>query len=178
MVSRRSLSDSKSLQVSRTLLSILNNLYNAVVWMVSTLPIIFKSLYQSFRAPLNNWHHRHFYVPQFFFNYLARSRYLSFLSFSFNFTLWSAGIAEFCLFSFIMITWCGRLAKIKLSVCISKSLRSLYVLFSKKDSGLCKYLLVARSNLNFLRVPSGHYFVPVEFFALALADCLSQESEG
>ena len=38
-----SLSDSKSLQVSRTLLSILADLNNAIVWMVSTCPLIYKS---------------------------------------------------------------------------------------------------------------------------------------
>ena len=43
MVSHRSLSDNKSPQVSRTLLSILTDLNNAVVWMVSTCPFISKS---------------------------------------------------------------------------------------------------------------------------------------
>ena len=43
MVFNWSLSDSKSPQVSRTLLSILADLDNAVVWMVSTCPLISKS---------------------------------------------------------------------------------------------------------------------------------------
>ena len=43
MVSYRSLSDCKSPQVSRTLLSILSDLNNVVVWMASTRPIIAKS---------------------------------------------------------------------------------------------------------------------------------------
>ena len=43
MVSHRSLSDNKSPQVSRTLLSFLADLNNAVVWMVSTRPLISKS---------------------------------------------------------------------------------------------------------------------------------------
>ena len=43
MVFHRSLSDSKSPQVSRTLLSILTVLNNAVVWMVSTRPPTSKS---------------------------------------------------------------------------------------------------------------------------------------
>ena len=42
MVFRWSLSDSKSHQVSRALLSILPDLNNAVVWMVSTRPLISK----------------------------------------------------------------------------------------------------------------------------------------
>ena len=40
MVSHWSLSDNKSLQVSRTLLGILTDLNNAVVWMISTRPVI------------------------------------------------------------------------------------------------------------------------------------------
>ena len=43
MVFHKGLSDSKSPQVSRTLLSILADLYYAVVWMVSTRPSISKS---------------------------------------------------------------------------------------------------------------------------------------
>ena len=43
MVSHWSLSDSMSPQVSRTLLSILTDLYNAVVWIVTTRPLISKS---------------------------------------------------------------------------------------------------------------------------------------
>ena len=97
MVFHWSLSDSKSPQVSRTLLSILDVLNNAVVWMVSTRPPTFKSPYP-FNNPLVT-------VPKApisiviivtgmfhgFFNSLARSRYLSFFSHSFRFILWSAG---------------------------------------------------------------------------------------
>ena len=43
MVFPWSLSDSKSPQVSRNLFSILADLNNAVVWIVSTHPLIFKS---------------------------------------------------------------------------------------------------------------------------------------
>ena len=43
MVFRCSLSDSKSPQVSRTLLTILANLKNALVWIVITRPLISKS---------------------------------------------------------------------------------------------------------------------------------------
>ena len=42
MVFRKSFSDSKSPQVSRTFLSILADPNNAVVWMVSTRPLISK----------------------------------------------------------------------------------------------------------------------------------------
>ena len=51
MVFQWSLSDSKSPQVSRTLLSILAVLNNAVVWMVSTRPPTSKS-FSPFRNPL------------------------------------------------------------------------------------------------------------------------------
>ena len=86
MVFHWSLNDSKSPQVSRTLLNILAVLNNAVVWMVSTRPLISKSS-SPFSNPL-------FTVPNVpitidiivtcmfhsFFNSQARSRYLSFFS--------------------------------------------------------------------------------------------------
>ena len=94
------LSDSKSPQVSKTLLIILTVLNNAVVWMVSTRPPTSK-----FSRPVSN--------PLFtvqnapvtigmivtcmfhsFFNSLAKSRYLSFFSHSLSFILWSVGTAK------------------------------------------------------------------------------------
>ena len=100
MISHWSLNDSMSPQVSRTLLSILTDLNKAVVWMVSTPPIISKSssiiinvLTTLTIAPItiditvSLMFHR-------FFNSLAMSRYSSFFSFSFNFTLWSAGTTK------------------------------------------------------------------------------------
>ena len=100
MVFHWSLSDSKSPQVSRTLLSILAVFNNAVIWMVSTRPPTSKSS-SPFSNPLVT-------VPNVpitvgiivtsmfhsFFNSLARSRYLSFFSHSFSFILWSAGAAK------------------------------------------------------------------------------------
>ena len=100
MVFHWSLRDSKSPQVSRTRLSILAVLSNAVVWIVSTRPPISKS-----SRPLNN---PLVTVPNApitigtivtfmfhsFFNSLTRSRYLSFFSLSFKFILWSAGTAK------------------------------------------------------------------------------------
>ena len=95
-----SLSDSKSPQVSRTLLSILAVLNNVLVWMVSTRPPTSKSS-SPFNNPLVT-------VPKapitigiivifmfhIFFNSLARSRYLFLFSHSFSFILWSAGTAK------------------------------------------------------------------------------------
>ena len=102
MVFHRSLSDSKSSQVSRTLLSILAVLNIVVVWMVSTRPPTSKSSCP-FSNPLVT-------VPKapitigiiitfmfqciFLFNSLGRSRYSSFFSYFFSFILWSAGTAK------------------------------------------------------------------------------------
>ena len=100
MVFHWSLSDSNSLQVSRTLLSILAVLNNAVVWMVSTCQPTSKSsspfgnpLVTVTNAPITIG----IIVTFMFltvFNSLARSRYLSFFSHSFSFILWSAGTAK------------------------------------------------------------------------------------
>ena len=99
MVYQWSLSDNKSTQVSRTLLSILTDLGNTAVWMVSTRPLISKSftpcinpLLTVLRAPIRIgiiftlMFHNYFYP-------LAMSRNLSLFSHSFNFTLWSTGTA-------------------------------------------------------------------------------------
>ena len=94
-----------------------------------------------------------------FFNSLTRSRYKSFFSFSFNFTLWSAVTQKstilqvlffFLFFFFFIIIRSGRLAEIRWSVYVSKSHRSLYVSFSRTNAGLCIYHLFVWSNLNFL----------------------------
>ena len=113
------LSDSKSPQVSRTLLSILASLNSAVVWMVFTCPLISKS-----SSPwINHW----VTVPSSlitiginiifmfycFFSSLARLWYLSLFSFSFSFTLWSAEMAKstlwqvpfFCWLSLGLVVW-------------------------------------------------------------------------
>ena len=95
MVFHWSLSDSKSPQVSRTLLCILAVLNNAVVWMVSTRPPTSKSS-SPFSNPLVTVPNAPITIGiivtcmfHSFFSYLARSRYLSFFSHSFNFILWS-----------------------------------------------------------------------------------------
>ena len=162
MVFHWSLSDSKSPQVSWTLLSILAVLNNAVVWMVSTRPPTSKSS-SPFSNPLVTvpnapitigiivtcMFHR-------FFNSLARSKYLSFLSHSFSFILWSAETAESTilqvLFFLLIIIKSGLLAEIRRSVCMSKSYRSLCVSFSGTGAGLCIYHLFVWSNLDFLNI--------------------------
>ena len=113
MVFHWSLSDSKSPQVSRTLLGILAVLNNVVVWMVSTRPPTSKSS-SPFSNPLVTVPNAPITISVIvtcmfhtFFNSLARSRYLSYFSHSFSLILWSAGIAKsrilqvlFFLFSF------------------------------------------------------------------------------
>ena len=95
-----SLSNSKSLQVSRTRLRILAVLSNAVVWIVSTSPSTSKSS-RPFNNPLVIVPNAPITIGTIvtsmfhsFFNSLARSRYLSFFSLSFRFILWSAGTAK------------------------------------------------------------------------------------
>ena len=151
MVFHGSLSDNKSPQVSRTLHSILADLNNVVVWMVSTRPLISKSsspftnpLVSVSRTPITTGITVTFMFHS-FFNFLAKSRYLSFFSLSFNFTLWSVGTAQSTiqqfLFFLLIITRSGRLAQIRWSVYVSKSQRSLCVSISRTDSGLCIYHL-------------------------------------
>ena len=167
MVFLRSLSYSKSPQVSRTLLSILAVLNNAVVWIVSTRPPTSKST-----SPFNNPLLTLPRVPitigtmvtlmfHGFFNSLARSRYLTFFSHSFSFILWSAGsaktrILQILYFIIIIIIRSDLLAEIQWSVCqnmcMSKYHGSLCVSFSRTGAGLYIYHLLVRSDLNFLHI--------------------------
>ena len=110
MVFHWSLSDSKSPQVSRTLLSILAVFNNVVVWIVftrlptskSSSPLV-NPLVTVPKAPITidinvtcMFHS--------FFNSLARSRYLSF-SLSFSFILWSAGTAKSTILQVLLFCW-------------------------------------------------------------------------
>ena len=165
-----SLSDSKSPQVSWTLLSILADFFlflvdlnNTVVWMVSTRPVISKSsspcinpLVTVPRAPITIGI---IFTSSstVFFNSQTKSMYF-FFALSFNFTLWSARTAKYTiqqvLFLLLIIISSDRLAAIRWSVCISKSQRGLCVSFSRTDTGLCIYNLFAWSNFN----PSHNYY--------------------
>ena len=162
MVFHWSLGDSKSHQVSRTRLRFLAVLSNAVVWIVSTHLLTSKSS-RPFNNPL-------VIVPKApitsativtsmfhsFFNSLARTRYLSFFSLSFRFILLSTGTAKSMileiLFVLLIIIKSGLLARIRWSVCLLKSHRSLCVSFSRTGAGLCIYHLLVWSNLNFLHI--------------------------
>ena len=138
-----SLSDSNSPQVSRTFPSILSYPNNAAVRMVSTYSLISKSsspcanlLVTVPSAPITIGITATFTFHS-FFNVLARPRYLSFFSLSFNFILLSTGTAKSTirqvLFFLLIINMSGRLAEIGWSVCISKSQGSLCVSFSRTD---------------------------------------------
>ena len=100
MVFHWSLSDSKSPQVSRTLLSILAVFNNAVIWIMFTRPPTSKSsspfnnpLVTVPKAPITIGIIVTFMLHS-FFNSLARSRYLSLFSHSFSFILWLARTAK------------------------------------------------------------------------------------
>ena len=162
MVFHWSLSDIKSPQVPRILLSILAVFNNAFIWMVSTCLLTSKS-----SRPFNNPSvtvpkapitigTTNIFMFHSFFNSLARSRYLSFFTHSVSFILWSAGTA-FCnfassLFFLLIIIRSGLLAGIRWSVYMSKSHRGLCVSFSRTDAKLCIYHLLVWSNLNFLHI--------------------------
>ena len=117
-----SLSD-KSPQVSRTLLSILADLNNVVVWIVSTRPLISKSsspcinpLVTVPRAPITIGIIATFMFYS-FFNSLIRSKYLSLFSHFFNFIPWFTGTAKSTILQvlhfLLIIMRSGHLAKIQ-----------------------------------------------------------------
>ena len=100
MVFQWSLSDNKSSQVSMALLSILVDFNYAILWMVSTCPLISESSTPFInpsvtvpRVPITNGIIVTFIFHNFFYS-LARSRYLFSFSLSFNFTLSSVGTAK------------------------------------------------------------------------------------
>ena len=160
MVFHCSLSESKPLQVSRTLLSILAVLNNAVVWMISTCPPTSKSsspfnnaLITVPKAPITIGIIVTFMIYS-FFNSIARSRYLSFFSYSFSFILWSVGIEKstilqfFCCWLLLGLIFWPRLGD--LSVCHSPI--GVYVSFSRTAAGLGMNQLFVWSNLHFLQI--------------------------
>ena len=141
-------SDSKTPQVSRTLLSILAYLNNVAVWMVSTRPLFSKPpspfinpLVTVPRAPIIIGKNVTLHVLQFFqFPSKVKVFILLFSFFQF-FLLRSARIKKIhnsanSLF-LLIITRPGRLAEIRWSACISEFQRILCVSFSWTNSSLC-----------------------------------------
>ena len=94
------LRDSKSSQVSWTLLNILANLNQVVVWIVSTHPLISKSSspctkpFMTVPSKPNAVGITVTFMFHSFFCSLARSMHLSLFLLSFSFTLWSAKTAK------------------------------------------------------------------------------------
>ena len=155
MVSPWSLSDSKSPQVSSTLLYILSDFNSAVVWMVSTCLLISKSS-SSFidllrivpSAPITIGITLIFMFHSFFFSSLVRSFCFLLILLCGMLRCQSSLFIMFFFFLLIIIK-SGCLAEIKGSVCISKPQKSLCIPFSRTDSRLCIYHLFVWSNFNF-----------------------------
>ena len=174
------LNDSKSPQVSRTLLTIQADLNNAIVWMVSTLPFISKSsslfinpLVTVPKIPITVGIIVTFMFHSFFIS-LEKSSYLSFFSFSFNFTLLSAGtgkstILQILIF-FKIIFWSGHLTEIKWSICMSKYQRSV-VCHSWGPMLGCEYAISRMVKFIIIIIIIITY--SLEFFTSALSEGLS-----
>ena len=162
MVFHLRLSDSKSPQVSRTLLNILAVRNNAVVWIVSTrLPTsIFSSPFNSPLVTVPNAPITIGIIVTFMFNsfFLIPEQGLgTYPSFPILSVLYWGQPGQqsrlFCKFSFVLITIkSSLLAEIRWSVCMSKSHRGLCVSFSGIAAGLSIYHLFVWSNLNFLHI--------------------------
>ena len=171
MVFHWRLSESKSPQVSKTLLSIPTVFNNAVVLMLSTRPPTSKSS-RPFNNPLLT-------VPKApvtigiivtflfhrFFNSLGRPRYLSLISYFFQFysvVIQDSKVDNFPDFLFfffwLIIIRSAFLAEIRWSICISKSHRSLCVLFTIHQ-------LLGGSNFNFLHIS--------QWITLPIQSCLA-----
>ena len=144
------LSDTKSPQVSRTLLSILVVLNNIVVWMVYTRPPTSKST-SPFSNPLLTVQIAPItigmivtFILRIFFYSLSRMMYLSFFSHSFSFILWSAGTAKSIILHiifFMIIKRSDLLAEIRWSVCILKSYVWVYVCHFLGQVLGCTYII-------------------------------------
>ena len=157
-----SLSYSKSPQVSRTGLRILAVLGNVAIWIVTTRPSSSKS-----PKPFNNAFVIVLKAPitigtivtfmfHSLFNFLARSKYLSFFAHSFRFIMWFTGTAKSTLlqilFFCLIIIRSGLMAEIRWSVSMLKFHRSLCVSFSRTGAWLWIYHLLVWSDLNLLHI--------------------------
>ena len=149
MVFHWNVSDNKSPQVSRTILSILAVLNNVVVWMVSTRAPTSKSS-SPFSNPWVSVSNTPITVVtcmfDFFFYFLAMTKYLSFFSHSFSFILWSAGTTKSAILQAPLLfvglllgtVFWPRLGDPPVR---QSPLRSLCVSFSRTGAGLCIYHL-------------------------------------
>ena len=161
MVFHWNFSDNKSSQVSRTLLSILADLNNVVVWMVASRPLISKSTSSStiflvtlLRAPITIAITVTFMFHSFPFQFSNKVEILiSFFTFFQFYSVISRNskIHNFAssLFLLIMIR-SGRLAEIRWSIFMLKYHRSLCDSFPRTDAWLCINRLFVHANLNSL----------------------------
>ena len=152
-----SLIDSKCLQVSRTLLSILVDLDNAVIWLVSFRSPkfqLFQSPFQALGDRSKCWSHNWLTVSLIFGSFLsspAKSKYLSLYWLSLIFTLWSTGTANHLYGKFFFCSCYLSLGLIfRWPVYISKSLRIFLLI----------YYLVVRSSLIFCTLLCKSSFLP------------------
>ena len=134
MVFHGRLSDSKSPQVSKTLLSILADLKNAVVWIVSSRSLISKSSSSSTNplvtvlcASITIGITVTFMFHIFFISLVRSSTYLSFCFLSMVSQNSKVTIQQL-LFFLLTITRSGHLAEFRWSVCILKFQRSFMLL--------------------------------------------------
>ena len=164
MVFHWSLSGSKSLQVYRTLLSVIYIvLNNTVVWMVSTRPPTSKSS-SPFNSPLVT-------VPNvpitigiivtfmfhslfFFLNSLARLRCLSIFSLSFIFILWSVSTANSTIFQ-LLFFFCWLLLGLVFWLrlgdpCVCQSPMGVYVCYFLGQVLRCAYTICSYGQIKFL----------------------------
>ena len=138
-------------------------LFSIIVWLVSTRPLISKS-----SSPFNNplvtvpkapitigikvsfMFHCFFQIPSKVQVLILLFTFLQFYSVVSQ----DSKIHNFAssLFLLLINIRSGLLAEIRGSVCMSKSHRSLWVLFSRKDAWLCIYHLFVWSNLSFLHI--------------------------
>ena len=121
------------------------------------------SFYQSFgdctKSTNFNWYNCHFHVPQFFFQFPSKVEVLIPL-FAF-FQLSSVVRRDSKVYKpasslfLLIVVRSDRLAKIRWSVCMSKSQRTLCVSFSRTYAGLCIYHFFVWPNFSFCTIPSG-----------------------
>ena len=150
IIFHRSLSDRNSPQDSRTLLSILAKLTNAIVWMVMILPPISNSsspLTKPFGIVPSTTITTDITITFLFYSLFLWQGPSTRFSFCFlQFSLHGLSGRQNPLFStfFFLLTSSrpGHLARNQWSVCFSKPHRILYISFSGMDSGLYIYYLV------------------------------------
>ena len=160
MVSHWSLRDNKFSQVSRILLSILSDLNNTVVWMTSISPLIPKSSRAFTNLPIRSGliqvHQLQLVSLPTFSPFLVLWKILDiYLYFCFLLILFCGLPGRpsllFGRFSFLLtITRSGRLAGIRISICISKSQRSLCVSSPLKNFRVVHKPLVLMVKFKFL----------------------------